>query len=232
MVETMRESRALFSIKHILFYVFPPLGLIPAFERQLITQTYQKPIFRLFIVLFFSWIGLQALRGYFVLFVEKSLGMQISEAQFLLALTTLVMVLAAVPLGKLADHWDIRQLFKVTLILFAVVSGLAFLFVHSMPSAMMMCVLFGVSLAGLVVCPLSLLFQLCPRQQEGTYSGLYNVFISMPQLYSLLITGALIDLCHTHRVILLVAGVASVFAIACVLRLPLTSVRSGRLTLH
>ena len=230
--EAILQSRALFSLKHILFYAFPPLALIPAFERQLVVYDYQKSIFRLFVVLFFSWIGLQALRGYFVLFVEKSLGMQIAEAQFLLALTTLVMVLAAVPLGKLADHWDIRQLFKVSLILFSGVSALAFVLVHGMPSAIVMCVLFGVSLAGLVVCPLSLLFQLCPRQQEGTYSGLYNVFISMPQLYSLLITGALIDLCHSHRIILVVAGLASCFAIGCVLRLPQTSVQSGRLTIH
>ncbi|MGG2383108.1 hypothetical protein, partial [Salmonella enterica] len=77
---------------------------------------------------------------------------------------------------------------------------------------MVMSVLLGVSFAGMIVMPLSMLFKFCPRQSEGVYSGLYNLFISMPQLYSLFITGWLVDYFHSYRLILMVGAVTVIGA--------------------
>lgn len=199
------ESLALFQGANLLFYAFPFAGAYLGFERFVCRGALRPEIFRLFLVVFFAWFGIQALRGFFVLFAVKSLLMTQSQGNILLAILTLAMILAAIPLGKLADRFDGAVLFKWSLLFFALVSLVAYYLVGSFLSAAVMSVLLGVSFAGMVIFPLSLLLKLCPPGKEGVYAGLYNLFISVPQLYSLLLTGNLVEVMHDYRVILLVA---------------------------
>jgi MFS family permease len=193
---------------HCLFYALPIVSLIPAVERRLIHLPEQKPIFRLFLTIFFAWIGIQALRGFFILLATKELHVSYENANLALAVLTLVMVCSALPLGKLADRLDNRLLLIMSLTLFSVVCLISYWVADSMMGMLLMSVFLGLSFAGMVVMPLSLLFKLCPKQSEGVYSGLYNLFISLPQLYSLFLTGWLVDRFHSYRMILLVGAIA------------------------
>jgi maltose/moltooligosaccharide transporter len=193
---------------NLLFYTLPILGLFSALERRFSADDVQRQIFRLFTVQFFSWVGIQALRGYFVLYAVNALHFTESEAKYLLAITILIVVAMAVPLGYMADKYDNRLLLKGSLLFFGLVAFTGFLLVHDQPSALMLCIMMGCSFAGLTVFPLSMLMKLCPPKSEGTYAGLYNLFISIPQLYSLMITGLMIDAYRDYHVILLIAGVS------------------------
>ncbi len=214
------QLKSLTGFWHLLFYAVPMLNLLPAIERRLISIEAQKPIFRLFLVVFAEWLGIQALRGFFILYATKDLGLSYQEANIPLAVLTLVTVGAALPIGKLADKIDNRLLWLACLLLFGSVCVAGYFFVNSMPAVLIMSVLLGISFAGMIVLPLCLLFRFCPQQSEGAYSGLYNLFMSVPQLYSMLLTGWLIDSVGGHyRVILLVGAVSVAFALLLTLRL-------------
>jgi MFS family permease len=216
------QIRSLNSVWHWLFYIFPLINLIPPIEKKLVRLENQKPIFRLFLVIFFAWMGIQALRAFFVLLATKDLHVSYQNASLAMAVLTLVMVASALPLGKLADKLDNRLMLIYCLLGFSLVCLIAFFAVHSYISILLMCVLLGASFAGMVVMPLSLLFKLCPRQSEGVYSGLYNLFMSVPQLYSLFMTGWLVDIFHSYRVILMVGAVSVACALLLAFRLPKT----------
>jgi MFS family permease len=222
------------SLWHWLFYAIPVVSLIPAIEKRLTVQSEQRPIFRLFLVVFFAWLGIQALRAFFVLLATKDLHVTYSQANIALAVLTLVMVAAALPLGKLADRMDNRKLLLYSLGGFALICAIAYGTVHSFASVILMSIWLGASFAGMIVLPLSLLFKLCPQKSEGTYSGLYNLFMSVPQLYSLFLTGWLVDMCHSYRVILLVGAVSVALAVLLTLRLPRTGAtgNGGGIALH
>lgn len=201
-------SSNLLSKWHLLFYALPVVSLIPAVERRLISLPEQKPIFRLFLTIFFAWIGIQALRGFFVLLATKELHVSYENANLALAVLTLVLLCSALPLGKLADRLDNRLLLIMSLTLFSLVCLISYWAANSMMGLCLMSICLGLSFAGMIVMPLSLLFKLCPKQSEGVYSGLYNLFISLPQLYSLFITGWLVDVFQSYRMILLVGAIA------------------------
>ncbi len=210
--------KALVSPLHLLFYVCPLISLLPGVEYKLAVLPGQRNIFRLFLAIFFAWLGIQALRAFFILMATKELRLAYGDANLCLAVLTLVTVASALPLGKLADRLDNRLILILSLSLFALVCAAGYWLAASLASVMVMCVFLGVSFAGMIVLPLSLLFKQCPRQSEGVYSGLYNLFISMPQLYSLFITGWLAD-CYGYRVILPVAAITVACAVLLAFRL-------------
>ncbi len=213
------HQRAMWGGWNMVFYALPVLALIPAFERRLAQVPGQVPIFRLFLVVFFSWVGIQALRGFFVLYATHALHLTYAQANMPLAILTLVTVLAALPLGRLADRVDNRRLFRFCLLGYALACLAGCFWVRDLASAIFMSVFIGLSFAGMIVLPLSLLFKLCPPRSEGTYAGFYNLFMSVPQLYSLFITGRLIDYFHDYRVILPVGAVAALGAMLLAFRL-------------
>lgn len=217
--QAARHEKAMWSGWNLAFYALPVLALIPRFEKKLLQAPGQLPIFRLFLVLFFSWVGIQALRGFFVLYAINALGLSFSQANVPLAVLTLVMVLAAIPLGKLADKFDNRVLFRASLLVYALVCLAGYFAVSDLTAAIVLSVFIGVSFAGMIVLPLTLLFKLCPPRSEGVYAGFYNLFMSVPQLYSLFITGRLIDYFHDYRVILPVGAVAVTIAMLLTFRL-------------
>jgi MFS family permease len=217
--ESNTKTAGLLSPWHGLFYALPVVGLIPAIERRLIHQPEQKPIFRLFLTIFFAWLGIQALRGFFVLLATKDLHVSYEDANLALAVLTLVMVGAALPLGSLADRLDNRRLLFLSLLGFAVVCLASYWVADSLPGILIMSICLGLSFAGMIVMPLSLLLKWCPKQSEGVYSGLYNLFISLPQLYSLFLTGWLVDVFQSYRIILMVGAVTVACAVLLCLRL-------------
>lgn len=223
-------SSGLMSKWHLLFYALPVVSLIPAVERRLISMPEQKPIFRLFLTIFFAWIGIQALRGFFILLATKELHVSYENANLALAVLTLVMVCSALPLGKLADRLDNRLLLILSLTLFSVVCLISYWVADSMLGMLIMSICLGLSFAGMIVMPLSLLFKLCPKQSEGVYSGLYNLFISLPQLYSLFLTGWLVDVFQSYRMILLVGTIAVGFAVLLCTRLQSGSENTSAMT--
>jgi MFS family permease len=208
------------------FYLLPILSLLPVMERKMATDTRQQAIFRLFLVVFFEWVGIQALRAFFVLYATHELHMGFKQANIALAVLTLVTVAASLPLGKMADRISNRFLWMLCLALFATVCLAGWWWVNSMSAVLVMCVLLGLAFAGMIVLPLSQLFRLCPAGSEGAYSGLYNLFLSMPQLYSLLLTGWLVDTMHSYRMILLVGAVTVACALVLTFRLKTPTINS------
>lgn len=197
---------------NLAFYAVPLLALFPAFENRLSLDKAQKNIFRLFLVLFFTWFGVQALRIYFVLFVGKSLAMGYHAAHLFLAVVTLVIVMSAIPQGHMADRYDNGALLRWTLLGFVITTGVSFFLVHGPLSLFLVCILLGIGFSGLITYSLSILMKLCPPKSEGGYSGLFNFFISVPQLYSQMITGFLIDYYHDYRMIFVVAAITMLMA--------------------
>ncbi len=214
-----QPSINLFHPWSLLYYAAPYLGFLPGIENRAVQDDNQRQIFRLFLTVFFSWVGIQALRGYFVLYADKALHLDHAAANILLAVLTLVMLISAIPFGKFIDRFEGITVYRICLLFFALVCIGSYFLVQTGSAAMIMSILLGLSFAGMVVCPLALLFKYCPPRSEGAYSGLYNMFLSLPQLYSLLITGWLIEATGSYRVILAVAFVAITLATLSTLRI-------------
>lgn len=195
-----------FSRPMLWFCAIPWLGLHAGFENRLIANELQQKIFRLFVVVATIWLGLAAFRSFFVMFCMSSLHLTFAQANMPLAVLTLTTLLAAVPLGKIADRMNTYRLFSITMIIYSLVCLLGMFAVHSLASAMVMTALLGVGAAGLLVLPMTLVFQMAPPQEAGSYVGLYNLFLCVGQLYSLLATGWLVDSFHSYRIILAVAA--------------------------
>ena len=211
--EASQHEKAMWSPWNIAFYAFPLLSLLPGYEKKLVQVEGQKPIFRLFLTVFFSWVAVQALRGFFILFATDTLDIEFSQANVPLAVLTLVMLIVAPILGKLADKFDTARMLRFSLILYAISCGIGYFWVHDLNSLIALSVLIGVALAGIVVLPLAILLKLCPPKNEGIYSGFYNLFVSVPQLYSLFLTGQLIDAMHDYRMIMVMGAGAALVAV-------------------
>lgn len=192
----------------LLFYVLPWLNLVPAVENRLVREPHQKAIHRLFVMVFSLWLGTTAIKAFFVMFSLNALHLSFAQANLPAATMTLFAMLAALPLGRLADKLNNKRILQGAVILYGVTAFSGFFLVHSLAGAMVMMALLGIAFAGMLTMPLAILFKLCPARSEGTYLGLFNLFLCTPQVYSLLVTGWLADSLHDYRVILAVAAAA------------------------
>src|SRR5690606_16448554 len=125
------------------FYLLPPLGLIPGIEAKIAPQAFKKAIFRLFTAVFAMWLGIGTMRYFFILFATKQLHIPFSQASIPLCVFTFVMLLASIPLGKMADKIDNRILLRFTTSLYVVAAIFGFFFVRDLPTACIMMVLMG-----------------------------------------------------------------------------------------
>lgn len=217
------ERQHLVTPLSLAFYAMPFLALFPQVEAKIAPQAFKKAIFRLLMVTFMLWFGIGAMRYFFFLFATKQLHIPASQASLPLCAFTLSMLLVSVPLGKIADKIDNRILLRYTTGLYLFGAAFGYFFVHDLTTCMILMTLMGIGFAGNASMPLTILFRLCPPKSEGTYLGLYNMFLCIPQLYSLLLTGCLVDMQGDYRVIMVVAGLAMFSAFALTFRILPTS---------
>lgn len=202
-------------------------SLIAYFKGVLIN----KPIILYYAGDFFRWFSLSLISQMVTLFAVNELGVTIGVAgQTVLALH-LAKLFSSIPVGMATDKIDRKRFLLAGIIL----SGGALYYawcVYSFVPLLVAMGLIGIAAAITVICGSSLLMDMFPKGRGGEFIGMNMVFGCIPTILSLWISGALIDMLGSYRVIFLVAIIATIISFIITAFIPTQNVKRKKLSVQ
>lgn len=188
-----------------------------------------KPIIRLSITTFFTWIGWFTFFLYITTWVainiyhgnptapEGSKDRELFEAGIRsgslgLICNSAVSMLISIFLPALIKYAGIRVIYSISLLMFA---GCLFapMFISSLHGALILIALFGIPWSVVIVLPFVIIASSVDGSQTGMYLGVLNIFVVLPQLLVALGIGSILS--HFNGNVIyafLIGGIAAVFA--------------------
>ncbi len=170
---------------------------------------------------FFRWFCKNVIIQMVTLFAANELGVSIGLAGQVLLVFNLVKLASALPIGIITDKID-RKLFLQG---GTVLMGGALYYGWCSQSFLPLMIamgLFGISTTITIVCGSSLLMDMFPKSRSGEFLGMNMVFGSIPAVLSLWISGALIDLFGTYRLIFLIGIITCIISFIFTIFIPKT----------
>lgn len=163
----------------------------------------------LFAAQFCWWFAIQAASGFAVLFAVHDLKgiadinspagkAATSDAVLLLAVVTVTVLVAAVPVGLLAQKLGKRQVLTAGLAVM-MLAFVATALARGLTETYFIMIFFGAGFACVLVIPFTILTELQPPGREGALAGVFNIFVALPQLVSLNVVGAIIEKAGSYR---------------------------------
>jgi len=173
--------------------------------------------------------GVNAVQPYLTLFAEHVIGTSEQMALVIAAVFLATALLAAFPIGYLADRFGTRKLLAISFGLLTVAGGLG-LVIQDVPQTLGALVVAGVGTAGVAVTNYPLLVRLIPATQVGVYTGIKTTFESIAIPASVFVTGSLINAFGYRSIFfVLVAAILAALAILATVRVPTTQPEEGDL---
>lgn len=152
------------------------------------------------------WAAFGVAIPFFTLFAKNVLGISISSSTSILTAFGIITIVAMIPVGKLGDWLDHRQVMGVGLSILGVSAFFGY-FVQSLAQVYLMMIFCAVGVSALTTLPFAFIAQVSPEGRKAEFYGLDNISISAPQIIALLLGGILIDYVG-YRIIFLIASVA------------------------
>lgn len=162
--------------------------------RELWRLLAEQPALRAFMVANALWeLSLAALKTFVVLYITEGLGHSLSSASLIIGAGALVVLIAALISGKLADRLGKPRVMYVALVIYG--PGLLLPFLTQAP-AVLIVTLPIVALGGgaIMTLPYALLIPLMPDGEHGALTGFYSLTRGLGTMLGPLITGLAIQL--------------------------------------
>src|SRR5262249_39760461 len=173
--------------------------------------------------------GVNAVQPYLTLFAERVIGTSEQMALVIAAVFLATALVAAFPIGLLADRFGTRKLLAISFGLLTI-AGLLGLVIQDVPQTLGALVVAGVGTAGVAVTNYPLLIKLIPATQVGVYTGIKTTFESIAIPASVFVTGSLINAFGYRSIFfVLVAAILAALAILATVRVPTTQPDEGDL---
>ncbi len=137
-------------------------------------------------------LGLAAIKTFVVLYVTRGLGFSLAAASAIIGSTGVVILLAALASGRLADRYGTERVMRVALVLYG--AGLFVPFATATP-ALILAALPLIAAGGgvLMALPYALLMPMMPEDEHGTVTGFYSMSRGVGVMLGPLLAGAAID---------------------------------------
>ena len=168
---------------------------------------------------FFRWFSKSLIIQMVTLFAANELGVKIGVAGQAILVFNLLKLISSLPVGTVTDKVNRKQFLLVGTVLLA--GSLYYGWCcHSFVQLSIAMGLFGISASITLICGSSLLMDLFPKGRAGEFMGMNMVFGCLPTVLSLWISGALIDLFGTYRLIFLIGIISTIISFIFTLLIP------------
>lgn len=147
---------------------------------------------RLFIGVFFVFLGYGCITPFFVKYCSTALGLSAETASTGLLVLTVTGAIFAAPLGILSDKIERRRVLMLGTLIFALAMAAA-TFVKSGLMLYIVLSVVGIGFIGIQVTIYAILAEIVPPERIGEYMGLMNLFISLSQFIASNVMGYVLD---------------------------------------
>lgn len=160
----------------------------------------------------FWWFAMGMLQVFFVRFATKELNTSESDAQLIMGIFTIILIVSAIPFGILSDKIGKKLILRVGLVI-ASASLFTTFFMTNITAIMVLMGFTGAGFGVVVVLNMALTADLLPKGKEGKFMGLGNVFMALPQSLAAVLGGAVISAFGNNlRLIFIMGPLSLVFA--------------------
>jgi Na+/melibiose symporter-like transporter len=158
------------------------------------------------VVTAFPWFAMGTFSTFFVLYATNYLKMEEGTSLILMGVFTIIMVMAAAPLGIFADRMRNKKKILSVGLLLGVCSMPFAWFVTEPVYVYPIMALAGITFGAITVCNYAIQTDLVPMGKEGELLGVGNIFMALPMMLASFIVGAIITaLADDYRVMWLIA---------------------------
>ena len=146
------------------------------------------------------------------------LGMTAGRISQFVGISAILYILFAVPSGLLATRFGPRRVMMAGMLLYAATNILNALFAYTEGVLFILIVIGGAAWALIFVTSLPLFLNTDEGNNTGVFTGLYFLAFQMASVVGPLLSGALIELTGTQRLMWYVAGTGMILAFFCMTR--------------
>ncbi len=171
----------------------------------------ERPLVVYIVAMGIYWLGAGAAAPFITRFGVNELGISEDTSFVLLLVLIIATSVGALLCGWLGDKIGRKQVLQPALFLFAI-AALVGSQIHDMTMAIIVMVLVGLGNAAPTALYLSLLADLVPKHQAGTFMGYANMVWSVAQPAGALLAGILVDATQSYRGVFIIAAVCMVLA--------------------
>jgi Na+/melibiose symporter-like transporter len=173
----------------------------------------------------FPWFAMGTFSTFFVLYATNYLKLEEGTSLILMGVFTIVMVMAAVPLGIFADKIRNKKKILSLGLLLGVCSIPIAWFVTEPIYVYPIMLAAGIAFGAITVCNQAIQSDLLPMGKEGEFLGVGTIFMALPMMLASFIVGAIITaLGNDYRVIWIIAPIFLLIALILVQRVDTTPV--------
>jgi maltose/moltooligosaccharide transporter len=156
-----------------------------------------KPILR-FMVAAFLWEGtLAALRPFIYSYFTESLGASFNMSGLILAEVAVVLIVAALVSGYLADKFGRTLIMRIGIVLYLVGSLIAML-LSSYKWALVVLPIFGLGGAIVMTLPYAILMNLMPKGQVGGFTAVFSMVRGLANIVTPVLAGGAVDIAKKY----------------------------------
>ena len=162
----------------------------PYESLKIIFKESDKSTLFMLITIFTSFLGQNALETYYSLYATSFLGLQEGEASSVVIIAPIVMIITAIPAGKIAEKFGRKNTIFIGLI------GLSFcsviiLYLKELVLIRILMGFMGIFYGFVIINSIVIIWQMAPKGKIGAYSGVYYLFSQLSATLSPLIAGSL-----------------------------------------
>jgi len=172
-----------------------------------------RSLFLLILTIFFYMVGFNSVETFFSSYAVNTLGVQESNAAFILSASYISFIVFAIPSGMMAARIGRKRTIQIGLVLFAA-GLLAAFFLPIIPVIIGIMVVGGIAWAAININGLPMVLDTSTTEQlMGTYSGLYFIAATLAATLGPILNGWIIDLAgRNYNMIFIVCPVFFILA--------------------
>jgi len=165
----------------------------PYESLKIIFKESDKSTLFMLITIFTSFLSQNALETYYSLYATSFLGLKEGEASSVFIVAPIVMIITAIPAGKLAERFGRKNIIFIGLIGLNICSvimlNLKILILIRILMGFM-----GISYGFVIINSIVIIWQMAPKGKIGAYTGVYYLFSQLSATLSPLIAGSVFSI--------------------------------------
>ncbi|MHA1473598.1 MAG: MFS transporter [Promethearchaeota archaeon] len=180
-----------------------PITLEYLGEQEIITDKKEKPyeslkiIFKegekstlfMLITIFTSFLSQNALETYYSLYATSFLGLQEGEASSVVIIAPILMIITAIPAGKLAEKFGRKNVIFIGLIGLSFCSAIM-IYLKKLILIRILMGFMGIFYGFVIINSIVIIWEMAPKGKIGAYTGVYYLFSQLSATLSPLIAGS------------------------------------------
>ncbi|QEE15085.2 MFS transporter [Promethearchaeum syntrophicum] len=160
---------------------------------KIIFKESEKSTLFMLIVIFTSFLSQNALETYYSLYATSFLGLEEGEASSVIIIAPIVMIITAIPAGKIAEKFGRKKTIFLGLIGLSICSFFM-IYLKNLILIRILMGFMGIFFGFVIINSIVIIWQMAPKGKIGAYTGVYYLFSQLSATFSPLIAGSVFSL--------------------------------------